>query len=160
MVAGNSFAMGFAQANKCWIPALAGFVSCVFFIVLMNHTKFGLTSLSNASRESLTDLTSLDCHCDKQGRSRAEDILQVNPRIYNIVSKLSSPQTKANDPRLISLIRDEFIDHPRPFLTKFSLPLFQTNQAKVVDIILNHKVISLCWHYIHWLLNYAFTIIY
>ena len=136
--------MGFSQANKCFIPALAGTVTCVLVIMLLNHTNSGRLSVSTASRESPTIPKSQDCHCEKQGikvwRSRAEDILEVQPKIKDTMIKLSSPQTKPDDPKLISLIRDEFIDHPRPFLTKFSLPLFQTNQAKVVDDILKHKV--------------------
>ena len=53
---------------------------------------------------------------------------------------LVGPEVGADDPDLIRLIRRELIDDPRPFLTKLSLPLYQTPQAKVVDKVFKGKV--------------------
>jgi hypothetical protein len=60
--------------------------------------------------------------------------------LSELMSPLLGSQETASDPRLITAIRDHFIQYPRPFLTKFSLPITQTPQAKEVDKILNGKV--------------------
>ena len=84
--------------------------------------------------------TPSESHPKQVERSHAEDILNLDPEVKAKVQLLSGPNTKADNPELLAIIRDYFIDQPRPFMTKFSLPLFQTNQAKVVDEILKGKV--------------------
>lgn len=56
------------------------------------------------------------------------------------MTRISSTDPEPDDADLVQFIRDEFIDLPRPFVTKFSMPLFQTAQANAVDKILKKKV--------------------
>ena len=56
------------------------------------------------------------------------------------MKNLTGPHVLWNDPKLVGVVRDYFVDPPRPYVTKFSLPLTQTPQAKVVDEVLKGKV--------------------
>ena len=47
---------------------------------------------------------------------------------------------RPDDPELIEKIRNHFIDLPRPYVTKFSMPIVRTPQAKEVDKVLKGKV--------------------
>ncbi len=46
----------------------------------------------------------------------------------------------ADDPDLVTFVRECLLDLPSSGIPKMSMPLFQTAQAKTVDDILKHKV--------------------
>ena len=63
---------------------------------------------------------------------------QLEEKMAPLLGSLSP----ATDDRLVSAVRDLFIEYPRPYLTKFSLPITQTPQAQEVDTLLHGKVIN------------------
>ena len=57
-----------------------------------------------------------------------------------VMDGFTGPTVSATDIGLINRIRKHFIDLPRPYVTKFSMPIVETPQAKEVNKILKHKV--------------------
>ena len=115
--------------------SISGISTLILLGVFLLEVLILVTLLSHS-------LSSRNIRCPKSlcSGTRAEDILNVDAKVKATVQRLSGPDTEADDPELVSIIKDHFIDHPRPFMTKFSLPLFKTEQAKRVDQILNGKV--------------------
>ena len=56
-----------------------------------------------------------------------------------VMDGFTGPTISATNIGLINWIRKHFIDLPRPYVTKFSMPIVETPQAKEVDKI-SHKV--------------------
>lgn len=57
-----------------------------------------------------------------------------------IMKNLTGSHITPDNPELVAVVRNHFVDLPRPYVTKFSLPLTRTPQAEVVDKILKEKV--------------------
>ena len=55
------------------------------------------------------------------------------------MSKFVGPDTKQDDPLLVTAIRQYVIDTPRPFLFKLGYPMIETPQAKAARKILRNK---------------------
>lgn len=60
-------------------------------------------------------------------------------QLADVMTGYTGSRMSATDPGLIDRIRYYFIDLPRPYVTKFSMPIVETPQAKEVNIILKHK---------------------
>ena len=72
------------------------------------------------------------CYCSNEKEAEKSKVL----------SDLTGPHVKDNDTRLVSAISKYMIDHPRPFIPKFSYPLFETPQAKEAMKILDKVCIK------------------
>ena len=64
--------------------------------------------------------------------------------VYVCILQFVGPDTKQDDPLLITAIRQYVIDTPRPFVFKLSYPMIETPQAKAAKKILKNKVIIFC----------------
>lgn len=60
--------------------------------------------------------------------------------LTSIMQNLTGPSIRADDPRVLHVLRNNVIEPPSFLIPKFSYPLFQTEQAKAVDKILKNKV--------------------
>ena len=62
-----------------------------------------------------------------------------------VLEGVTGDKIKADDPELVTAIAKYFIDSPRPYVQKLSLPLFETPQAKEAMALLNLVSTVLAW---------------
>jgi len=106
------------------------------------------------------------CHIPSTCRAPEADRQR---ELADVMTGYTGSRISASDAGLIDRIRKHFIDLPRPYVTKFSMPIVETPQAKEVSRILKHKVSLDCFNIhtphrftnvIHVLFNYyIYTVI-
>ena len=106
--------------------------SVVVTVIFMDMYHTPRDSLNENNIPNIDDRIGLPCDCSNEKEAE-------NHKVFN---NLTGPHVKDNDPRLISAISKYMIDHPRPFIPKFSYPLFETTQAKEAMKILNKVCIT------------------
>ena len=119
--------------NDWTLAAIAGLSGVLMMFLLF---RVGLLR-SCAGCHVNVDTMFLDRHV--QCKSIVDN--DIGRRLGEIMSPYLGGNTPATDWRLVSAIRDHFIDYPRPFLTKFSQPMKPTPQAEELDAVLHGKVI-------------------
>lgn len=124
-----------ASANTTKILAAVVIGICVIGVVYRISSQWGVHEFKPYFSE--TRVTNRHLNCSNCVRRKAEDILTVEPQVQRVVEEMVAAKVDANDKQLVQVIRDYFIDWPRPFLSKFSMHIFQTEQAKAVNKLLN-----------------------
>ena len=109
------------------------------FLAVIGILVLGIFSFSKTSTYSW-------CRRDVVGTVSTSDVQRFvgcdcrREQLDDVMSGYTGSWISATDPGLISRIRDYFIDLPRPYVTKFSMPIVETPQAKEVNRILKQKV--------------------
>merc|ERR550532_2122928 len=104
-------------------------VLCVLMVSVMRYSGGNCNNCSILDDAFQTRGLSLECVPKKSPDEQKLD---------ETLKRLEGPQTAWDNPELVQVVKG-LIDNPRPFLTKFSLPLTQTPQAKEVDSLFKQK---------------------
>ncbi|ELU13118.1 hypothetical protein CAPTEDRAFT_214741 [Capitella teleta] len=110
-------------------------VSCVFLTLLFVYT-YGITVIrffAPCPSRSELEFQLRDFIKYRSSQTKSEQDKDA------AMKNLTGANVAWNDPKLVSVVKNHFVDPPRPYVTKFSLPLTQTPQAKAADAILKGK---------------------
>ena len=110
-----------------------GVALCLAMFVIMVYL---ITRRELLDMDSIDRIGRLDAFTNSNYPSSNMDI-EAGAEKHKVLLNLNGPSIKADDSRLVSAISKYMIDYPRPYLSKFSYPLFETPQAKEVMKILN-----------------------
>ncbi|KAK2162081.1 hypothetical protein LSH36_104g02046 [Paralvinella palmiformis] len=103
------------------------------------NLKCATCRLKDADSFSLVDVSRRAddlCHIPSTCRAPEADRQR---ELADVMTGYTGSRISASDAGLIDRIRKHFIDLPRPYVTKFSMPIVETPQAKEVSRILKHK---------------------
>ena len=131
-----------SMSNRCrlLIPFLILSSFVLVYFVIRDHLSFesSLDAIKSAlkiynAQHGAMDLIEETDYKEDNLLLREVKINQGRKLVRNLIEA----KVDKEDEMLVRTIRDYFIERPRPFLTKFSLPLFKTDQAKAVDNLLD-----------------------